>query len=104
MCVVVEGMLISGLGQIWAPMGGGSPALLCKACVSSLTRPLNTVHRWLIKTCGVRQPRCTLIVQLSAVTNTITCAGAFMQMIHVVAPAPFTLLLMLSLANYCRGS
>lgn len=28
---------------------GESPALLCEASVSSLTRPLNMVHRWLIK-------------------------------------------------------
>lgn len=28
---------------------GESPALLCKASVSSLTRLLNMVHRWLIK-------------------------------------------------------
>lgn len=30
---------------------GESAALLCKAPVSSLTRPLNMVHRWLIKPC-----------------------------------------------------
>lgn len=28
---------------------GESPALLCEASVSSLTHPLNMVHRWLIK-------------------------------------------------------
>lgn len=54
---------------------GESPALLCEASVSSLTRPLNMVHRWLIKPYCVRQLQCPLIIQHTAMTNTVTCTG-----------------------------
>lgn len=54
---------------------GESPALLCKASVSSLTRPLNMVHRWLSKPTVSDNRAYTRIIQRAAMTNTITCAG-----------------------------
>lgn len=45
MCVTVEG----GHVNKWPTADGERPALLCKAAVSSWTRTLNMLHRWLIK-------------------------------------------------------